>query len=250
VKYDSTQIPAAYDRARARAPEMLGRWMDEVAASASPAPSTILDLGCGTGRFSAPLRARFGARVVGIDPSKKMIRQAHSKPETARILLAIAEGEAIPLPNHSVELVFMSMVFHHFTDARRVARECQRVLTVGGGAFLRAGTLEQIPRYPAAHFFPTSVPIMERVLASASAMCATFESGGFRTVRAGVVEQQIAPTYEAYAEQVAAGGDSVLVQLSRDDMEHGLRALRLHASKVGPKPVTEPIDYFVFEKGM
>jgi hypothetical protein len=91
---------------------------------------------------------------------------------------------------------------------------------------------------------------MERVLASASAMCATFESGGFRTVRAGVVEQQIAPTYEAYAEQIAAGGDSVLVQLSRDDMEHGLRALRLHASKVGPKPVTEPIDYFVFEKGM
>jgi ubiquinone/menaquinone biosynthesis C-methylase UbiE len=223
--------------------------MDEVAASAPLAPSTILDLGCGTGRFSAPLRVRFGARVIGIDPSRKMIEQARSKPGTARILFAIAEGEAIPLPDHSVELVFMSMVLHHFTDARRVARECHRVLPAGRGAFLRAGTLEQIPRYPPAHFFPTSVPIMERVLASASAICATFESAGFRTVRAGVVEQQIAPTYEAYAEQVAAGGDSVLVQLGSDDIERGLRALRLHAAEVGPKPVTEPIDYFVFEKG-
>jgi len=38
----------------------------------------ILDLGCGTGRFSAALRARFEAEVIGIDPSKKMLEQARS----------------------------------------------------------------------------------------------------------------------------------------------------------------------------
>jgi hypothetical protein len=60
--------------------------------------------------------------------------------------------------------------------------------------------------------------------------------------------QQIAPTHEAYAEQVAAGGDSVLVQLTREELQRGLDALRSVARTVDPEPVSEPIDFFVFER--
>jgi ubiquinone/menaquinone biosynthesis C-methylase UbiE len=41
--------------------------------------SLVVDLGCGTGRFSELLAAQFVARVIGIDPSQKMLEQARQK---------------------------------------------------------------------------------------------------------------------------------------------------------------------------
>jgi hypothetical protein len=60
--------------------------------------------------------------------------------------------------------------------------------------------------------------------------------------------QELAPTHAEYAEQLAAGGDSVLTQLDRSELEGGLRALRSRALVVDPRPVREMIDYFCFGK--
>jgi hypothetical protein len=51
-----------------------------------------------------------------------------------------------------------------------------------------------------------------------------------------------------YADQLAAGGDSVLIQLNRSDFEAGLEALRSYAAVADPLPVAEPLDYFMFVK--
>jgi trans-aconitate methyltransferase len=60
--------------------EFLDFWMNVVSAHVKDQRiKTILDLGCGTGRFSEALRARFEAEVIGIDPSKKMLEQARSQ---------------------------------------------------------------------------------------------------------------------------------------------------------------------------
>lgn len=250
VKYDATEIARGYDRARTRSPEVMALWMSAVAKHASPAGAidTILDLGCGTGRFSEPLRAHFGARVIGVDPSKKMLAQAAQKPEAKTIYYLLGSAEDIPLRDGSVDLVFMSMIFHHLTNPARAAAECKRVLRESGTAFLRAGSVERIPAYPASRWFPASVPIMERMLSRCRSMCETFEAAGFRTITSGVIEQRIADSHAAYAEQVAAGGDSVAAQMEAAELEAGLAALRAHAAEVDPVPVTEPIDVFVFSK--
>jgi ubiquinone/menaquinone biosynthesis C-methylase UbiE len=39
----------------------------------------VLDLGCGTGRFSEALAAQFDAHVIGLDPSLKMLQVAREK---------------------------------------------------------------------------------------------------------------------------------------------------------------------------
>jgi SAM-dependent methyltransferase len=75
-----------------------------------------------------------------------------------------AMGEAIPLADQSADLVFMSMVFHHFDDPRLVAQECYRVLHDEGVVFLPAGTVEQIPAYPYVAFFPSTPSILEQRL--------------------------------------------------------------------------------------
>src|SRR5918994_6128464 len=148
MNYDTTDIPVVYDRGRDHGPEVLHLWMNVVSSCVGEQRiNTILDLGCGTGRFSEALAAHFEAEVVGIDPSKKMLEQARRKLRDRRVRYEFGRGEAIALPNDSVDLIFMSMTFHHFDDQMLAARECRRVLRGGAAAFLRAGTRERIPSY-------------------------------------------------------------------------------------------------------
>src|SRR6185369_17481506 len=110
MDYDSTEIPVGYDRGRDHGPEVLELWMNVVAACVgNQCLNTILDLGCGTGRFSASLAAHFDAEVVGVDPSKKMLDQARSKLRDCRVRYVTGYGEALPLPDDSVDFIFMSM---------------------------------------------------------------------------------------------------------------------------------------------
>lgn len=52
---------------------------------------SVLDLGCGTGIFSAALAAR-GAKVVGVDPAAAMLAIARARPEPVDWLEAQAQG--------------------------------------------------------------------------------------------------------------------------------------------------------------
>ncbi len=109
MDYDATDIAVSYDRGRDHGPEFLDLWMDVVSSHVKDQRTKrILDLGCGTGRFSEALRARFDADVIGVDPSKKMLEQARSKPSSSRIRYEPGRGESIPLPHNSVDLIFMS----------------------------------------------------------------------------------------------------------------------------------------------
>lgn len=247
MDYDATEIPVVYDRGRDHGPENLQLWMNVVSSCVGRQPVTrILDLGCGTGRFTEALAAHFDAAVVGVDPSTKMLDQARKKLRDPRVQYRSGSGEAIPLADGSVDLVFMSMCFHHFTDPKAAARECRRVLREGGPAVLRTGVRERIPSYPYVEFFPTSRPIMDDILPTVAFVREVFESAGFSTESADIVTQQIAPDLAAYAEKIAAGADSVLAQLTEGEFRAGLATMRAHAAYTGDTPVCEPIDVLVF----
>jgi SAM-dependent methyltransferase len=247
MDYDTTDIPAAYDRGRDHGPEVLSLWMNVVAPHVQDQhPKVILDLGCGTGRFSEALAARFNAEVIGVDPSRKMLEQARRKRRDSRVRYQLGCSERIPLPNNSVDLIFMSMVFHHFDNPGLAVRECGRVLRQGGTAFLRAGTRERISSYPYVDFFPASRSILEECLPTSILMREVFEAAGFETVAVDVVIQEVAPDYETYAEKLSAGADSVLARLSRSDFEAGIETMRSHTAGSDNQAVSEPIDVFVF----
>jgi ubiquinone/menaquinone biosynthesis C-methylase UbiE len=145
-----------------------------------------------------------------------------------------------------VDMIFISMSFHHFSDPGGAARECRRVLREQGRAFVRTGTRERIPSYPYVPFFPSSWSMLEELLADSAGVCHLFEAAGFQTVASEMITQTIAPTRAAYAEKLSAGGDSVLARIGRQELEAGLRALRRHGIDVGDQTVVEPIDLFVF----
>src|SRR5687767_10228261 len=104
IDYDSTQIPAGYDRARSHSPEVTNLWLRTVARFIQSEPvCCILDLGCGTGRFSGPLAKYFASAVVGIDPSQRMLDQAKAKAAGLydRLSYVRARGEELPIRSGS-----------------------------------------------------------------------------------------------------------------------------------------------------
>ena len=249
MDYDATAMPAVYDAGRGYPPEVLQFWLTAFSrASGRDRFEAILDLGCGTGRYSAALAAHFQARVVGVDPSLKMLQEAAGKAE-ATVTFLRGSGEAVPVGDAAFDLVFLSMVFHHFDDPVGAIRECRRVLRGDGLVILRAGAAERIPLYPYVPFFPSARSILEKDLLPAHGVQHMFEQGGFACRYHEIISSPVAATWRDYADKVALRADSILAQLGEEEFAEGLRRLREHAARAAiEEPVVEPVELFVFEK--
>ena len=246
MDYDQTEIAKTYKQGRDHGPEFVQQWMDVVAANVDTENvRTVLDLGCGTGRFSQGLASRLNATVVGLDPSRKMLAEARKDLSDERVLYTCGSAEEMPMRDHSVDMIFISMAFHHFTNPHGVAFQCRRVLREGGRICLRTGCRDKIGAYPYVPFFPTSIPLLEQRLPSLQFQTEVFETARFQVVFKGEVWQQIAEDYSDYADKLATKSDSILVCLEDRDFEEGLARVRTDKS---PGPIVEPIDFIVFEK--
>lgn len=96
------------------------------------APKTVLDLGCGTGHFSLPLRERFPtADYIGLDLAQGMVE--HSRNHCAQdCLWLVADAESLPLAANSVDLIFSSLAVQWCSRPGHLFAEFARVLRPGG----------------------------------------------------------------------------------------------------------------------
>ena len=88
----------------------------------------MLDLGAGTGKLTRQLHER-GLDVVAVEPSAGM-RELLAAAVPAVTLLE-GTAEAIPLPDHSVDVVLVAQAWH-WVDPSRAVPEVARVLSPGG----------------------------------------------------------------------------------------------------------------------
>ncbi|HEX8031863.1 MAG TPA: class I SAM-dependent methyltransferase [Vicinamibacterales bacterium] len=90
---------------------------------------TVLDAGCGTGRYLRELEAR-GANAIGIDLSAPMLDRARR--ENRR--LACADFRALPFGPMTVDLVVCSLALGDVADLEVAVGEIARVLRPSGRA--------------------------------------------------------------------------------------------------------------------
>jgi len=138
--YQSSEVASDYDFHRFGSPERQRRnarkWKTIRRALARAggcgAIRTILDLPCGTGRFTGHL-ARDGYDVVGSDIAMEMMRvAARQLAGTPRIRGYVrADAESLPLADNAIDCVVSIRFLLHIDPATRVAivREMARVST-------------------------------------------------------------------------------------------------------------------------
>ena len=247
MDYDESAIARIYDEARALTPERLRQWRDVIAMDIDCSRiSAIVDLGCGTGRFTQLLATHFQAEVIGIDPSRTMIERARQKPIAGNVVFRRASAEALPLEDRSVDLVFLSQVYHHLTDPAAVARECSRVLRRRGHVCIRNTTREDDFVYR--HFFPLQ-ELIDRELPAREDIEAVFVNAGFAKTSRRTIAQLVSPDWRSFVYASALRGDSFLARLPAAEFELGMAALRAHGDEIDQDAgVTEDIDWFIFTK--
>ena len=95
-------------------------------------PRRILDVGCGTGRLSAGLLSGYHhARVVGVDASTGMIRNACAVPRPGRARFAAAAAERLPFADAAFDLVVATLSVAHWCDQAAGLAEIRRVMAPG-----------------------------------------------------------------------------------------------------------------------
>lgn len=110
-------------------------------------PPVALDLGCGTGWFTGELGERSNAgQIIGADLALGMLEFARSScsPEPEWL---VADAEALPLADSSVDLIFSNLMIQWSENPCRVLSECRRVLRPGGQlliSMLLDGTLAEL----------------------------------------------------------------------------------------------------------
>lgn len=115
----------AYVRARPAYPPEALAWL--APRLGLEAGRTVIDLGAGTGIFSAALAAT-GAETIAVEPSEKMRATLAGLPGVRAVA---GSAEALPLPDASADAACAAQSFHWF-DAPRALDELARVLRPDG----------------------------------------------------------------------------------------------------------------------
>lgn len=97
-------------------------------------PARILDLGAGTGHFSAALLKRYRkADIVALDIAPAMLEQTRTRGGWLRKPACVcADAEQLPFNDDSFELIFSNLMLQWCADLEGTLAELRRVLAPGG----------------------------------------------------------------------------------------------------------------------
>ena len=126
--YERHVLPRLIDfamRAKAAAAERQKRVPD--------AAGVVVEIGVGSG-LNFPVYGPHVARVIGIDPSPKLLGMARARAGDARCPVELLESsaEAVPLPDGSADTVLTTWTLCSIAQPERALREMKRLLKPGG----------------------------------------------------------------------------------------------------------------------
>lgn len=182
----------------------------------------VLDVGCGTGRYTIPLAKATGSTIIGIDLSSEMLERARNK-DPGLVDWREGRAEALPFPDSSFHRIIMTFSIHHMDDLERVLEEAYRVLLPGGRLLVMTTSHNHFRRSPLHDFpgirqidlerFPT-LPELKKEMSSKG-----FENVSYRTLTRAKTFYPV----EWYLRFAREKTISTFTLLSEKDYEEGLR---------------------------
>jgi SAM-dependent methyltransferase len=185
---------------------------------------TLVDIGAGTGAFSAAFSDWFGLDILAVEPSASM---RDLIPRTAAI--KVFEGDAcdLPLPDESADAAWLSLVIHHIGDLGAAAREIRRVLRPGAPVLIRQGYPGRLDGVELVRWFPETARIVE-TFPSLEDTCAAFSAAGFRQDALERVRETYPSSLADFLGQVGTfrDADTTMRSLTDEEFLRGKERLR------------------------
>ncbi len=225
-KADYEKIAEVYDKGRSLPDNITGLWMDIIKKySGVSEGSNVLDLGCGTGRFTIVMANELGYRMTGADSSEAMLIKAREKDISNTITWDCLDAQNLTYADKSFDVVFMSHLLHHVDSPTKVIDECKRVLKDSGAILVRYGPMECIRDDVEHTFFPEVLDIDEPRTFTVETVEKLLSNAGFSGIRTEVIRQQTYNTSTAHLESIRNKHTSVLTMISRESYEQGFKKL-------------------------
>jgi ubiquinone/menaquinone biosynthesis C-methylase UbiE len=249
MDYQRPGVAEDYRRTRHLPPETLAFWHDVMRECVLPEGiERVVDVGCGTGRFTGCLAEAFeGASVIGLDAATRMLAAADRRP---RIRYVAGAAEALPLPVESVDLAFLSLVWHHFEAPEQCVAELARILRPRGHVFIRTPTREILDGYEFLRFFPESRALDDRRMPTRASVLEHFCGRGFTSTVQRTVVQRVSPGPAAYLARVRQRVFSSLREIPDDVFGRHLLHFEAYCESLPvDREFREPVDVFVVRRG-
>jgi len=242
---DFDRMAPAYDSGRGLPSEGMKVWREALLRHlAERTALPALDLGCGSGRFTAAIADWLAGPVIGVEPSDGMIRAALSRSPHRHVAYVRGRAEDIPLASSTCDFAWLSTVVHAFSDLSRAAAEVRRVVRAGGAVLIRSwfpGRAEvmHFRYFPGAKRIAETFPTLEAVEGA-------FAGAGFRRQSLESVTQVSARSLREASHRLRQRADTTLQLLSDEEFAEGMRRLEADAAaETEPRPVTSALDLLV-----
>ena len=231
-KADYSKIANIYDK---------GRWLSETNMNLSlgfitkyalvTTGAKLLDLGCGTGRFSIPIVEKLGCIVTGADVSKEMLEKARVKDIQNKVSWDVQDAHNLTYKDNTFDIVYMSHLLHHCTSPLQVLKECRRVLKPSGVVIIRHCVIEEIESDPESTFFPEALEINRKRIVALQEMLALMKAAGYIKIKSESYVQRSSQSGQELYDRMATRNVSALAMIQQVAFENGLKRLKEYIQK-------------------
>ena len=225
-KADYSKIASVYDKGRSLPDRIINLTLKLISKYSNAQESArVLDLGCGTGRFTIAMSTQLHYRVIGADSSEEMLAKAREKDIEKAIEWDYQDAQDLRYNDGSFDVVFMSHLLHHVDSPLQVLIECKRVLIDSGVIIIRYGAIEQIENDVVHTFFPEVLTIDRARTPSVAIVEKWLSDAGFLSITTEEIVQQTFETGTAHLESARTKSTSVLTMISEEAFEKGINDL-------------------------
>lgn len=243
---DFDALSGNYDRLRGRARERLLPWVSEIVNYAGIRSSDrIVDIGCGTGRYTE-FFAGFCGEVVGVDRSRGMLSEAvNGHPRSAEYVRS--DALALPFRDGTFSAAVMIMLVHHFEQRERtvVLRETRRVLKLGGTVVVLTNSHARMGR-SLWRLFPGFLDIDYRRFPDMRRLSLEMMRAGFTVGHKAVRKVFGTMSTDEYLKKVADRFVSTLALMSEKEFSDGFVTFSSRIRRLYPDSMPDEQEFQLF----
>ena len=180
----------------------------------------VLDIGCGTGRFTLSVSTMKSPVVCGLDPSIEMLKQAATKDESTDILWIQGDGQKLPFRDDSFNCIYMTLVIHHIENKEMALQEIHSTLKKDGKCVIMTNSHSRIKKH-VLRDFPGIIAMDLKRLPTVPYIKKTMRKVGFTHVHYYPVQHNEYMPTDEFLERVKNKYISTLTLLGEEEFQRG-----------------------------